>query len=167
MDGGVRSVANADLAAGCERVVIVVPVATGIGHMPSPSRQAAALAAAGAHVVLVRPDRAAVHAIGRNVLDVSRRAAAATAGRARPERQRLRSGQSGGPMAGRSPPSRQADGSVRASLAGSLGDLAFDLPGRAVRQRRLIRAALFRLFRSAVGQVGPGRCGFPRADVGG
>jgi NTE family protein len=32
--------------------------------------------------VLVRPDRAAVHAIGRNVLDVSRRAAAAAAGRA-------------------------------------------------------------------------------------
>ena len=82
VDGGVRSVANADLAAGYERVVIVVPVATGIGHMPSPSRQAAALAAAGAHVVLVRPDRAAVRAIGRNVLDVSRRAAAATAGRA-------------------------------------------------------------------------------------
>jgi NTE family protein len=33
-------------------------------------------------VVLVRPDRAARHAIGRNVLDLSRRAAAATAGRA-------------------------------------------------------------------------------------
>ena len=81
VDGGVRSVANADLAAGYERVVIVAPVATGSGHMPSPSRQAAALAAAGARVVLVRPDRAAVRAIGRNVLDVSRRAAAATAGR--------------------------------------------------------------------------------------
>jgi NTE family protein len=33
-------------------------------------------------VALVRPDRAAVRAIGRNVLDVSRRAAAARAGRA-------------------------------------------------------------------------------------
>jgi len=63
-------------------VVIVAPVATGIGQMPSPRRQAAALAEAGARVVLVRPDRAAVRAIGRNVLDVSRRAAAATAGRA-------------------------------------------------------------------------------------
>ena len=82
VDGGVRSVANADLAAGYERVVIVAPVAAGIGQMPSPGRQAAALAAAGARVVLVRPDRAAVRAIGRNVLDVSRRAAAATAGRA-------------------------------------------------------------------------------------
>ena len=82
VDGGVRSVANADLAAGYERVVIVAPVAKGIGHMASPRRQAAALTAAGACVVLVHPDRAAMHAIGRNVLDLSRRAAAATAGRA-------------------------------------------------------------------------------------
>jgi len=83
MDGGVRSVANADLAARYERVVIVAPVAQGTGPlMPSPGRQAAALAAAGARVALVRPDRAAMRAIGRNVLDVSRRAAAATAGRA-------------------------------------------------------------------------------------
>ena len=84
MDGGVRSVANADLAAGYERVVIVAPVAQGIGHMTSPRRQAAGLAAAGTRVVPVRPYRAAAHAIGRNVLDLSRRAAAATAGRAQP-----------------------------------------------------------------------------------
>ena len=83
VDGGVRSVANADLAASYQRVVIVAPVAQGIGPiMPGPSRQAAALAAAGARVALVRPDRAAMRAIGRNVLDVSHRAAAATAGRA-------------------------------------------------------------------------------------
>jgi NTE family protein len=83
MDGGVRSVANADLAARYQRVVIVAPVAQGIGPlMPSPGRQAGALAAAGARVALVRPDRAAMRAIGRDVLDVSRRAAAATAGRA-------------------------------------------------------------------------------------
>ena len=82
MDGGVRSVANADLAAGYKRVVIVAPVAKGLGHMTSARRQAAALTAAGAHVVLVQPDRAAVHAIGHNVLDLSRRAAAAAAGRA-------------------------------------------------------------------------------------
>ncbi len=82
VDGGVRSVANADLAAGYERVVIVAPVAQGVGHMTNPRRQAAGLAAAGARVVLVQPDRAAVHAIGHNVLDLSRRAAAATAGRA-------------------------------------------------------------------------------------
>ena len=94
VDGGVRSVANADLAAGYERVLIVAPVAQGIGHMTSPRRQAAALAAAGARVALVRPDRAAAHAIGHDVLDVSRRAAAAAAG-PRPRRQRPRSGPSG------------------------------------------------------------------------
>jgi NTE family protein len=77
-----RTIANADLAHGYERVVIVAPVAMGIGFMASPRRQAAALTAAGARVALVRPDRAAVRAIGRNVLDVSHRAAAARAGRA-------------------------------------------------------------------------------------
>ncbi|MFI5065910.1 MAG: patatin-like phospholipase family protein, partial [Streptosporangiales bacterium] len=81
MDGGMRTIANADLAHGYERVVIVAPVAAGIGFMASPGRQAAALTAAGARVALVRPDRAAVRVIGRNVLDVSRRAAAAKAGR--------------------------------------------------------------------------------------
>jgi NTE family protein len=82
MDGGMRSVANADLAHGYERVVIIAPVAVGLGFMASPGRQAAALTAAGARVALIRPDRPAVRAIGRNVLDVSRRAEAARAGRA-------------------------------------------------------------------------------------
>jgi NTE family protein len=59
-------------------VVIVAPVAAGTGFMASPRRQAAALTAAGARVALIRPDRAALRAIGRNV---SRRAAA-RAGRA-------------------------------------------------------------------------------------
>jgi len=81
MDGGMRTIANADLAARYERVVIVAPVAVGLGFMASPGRQAAALSAAGARVALVRPDREALHAIGRNVLDVSHRAAAARAGR--------------------------------------------------------------------------------------
>ena len=81
MDGGMRTIANADLAHGYQRVVIVVPVAVGTGFMASPRRQAAALTAAGARVALVRPDRTAVRAIGRNMLDVSRRAAAARAGR--------------------------------------------------------------------------------------
>ena len=81
MDGGMRTIANADLAAKYERVVIVAPVAVGLGFMASPGRQAAALSAAGARVALVRPNRDALRAIGRNVLDVSRRAAAARAGR--------------------------------------------------------------------------------------
>src|SRR6516165_5880003 len=82
MDGGMRTIANADLAHGYERVVIIAPMAVGIAFMASPRRQAAALRAAGARVALIRPDRAAVRAIGRNVLDMSRRAAAARAGRA-------------------------------------------------------------------------------------
>ena len=81
MDGGMRTIANADLATGYERVVIVAPVAVGVGYIPSPGRQADALRAAGARVALVRPDRSSLRAIGRNVLDVSRRAAAARAGR--------------------------------------------------------------------------------------
>jgi NTE family protein len=82
MDGGMRSAANADLAAGYERVVIIAPIAQGVGNMASPTRQAADLAAAGAQVILVKPDPAALKAIGRNVLDPARRAAAAQAGRA-------------------------------------------------------------------------------------
>ena len=99
VDGGVRSVANADLAARYERVVIVAPVAQGTGPlMPGPGRQAAALAAAGARVALVRPDRAAMRAIGRNVLDVSRRGAAASS---RPGPGHSRSGRGPDSLAGR------------------------------------------------------------------
>jgi NTE family protein len=50
-------------------------MAAGVGFMASPSRQTTALTAARTRVALVRPDRAATRAIGRNVLDASRRAA--------------------------------------------------------------------------------------------
>jgi NTE family protein len=82
IDGGMRSAANADLAAGYERVVIFAPVTQGIGHMASPARQAAGLTAAGASVIVLSPDAASLKAIGRNVLDPARRAPAARAGRA-------------------------------------------------------------------------------------
>jgi NTE family protein len=81
IDGGMRSAANADLAAGYERVVIVAPIAQGFGHMTSVGKQAAGLAAAGAQVLVLSPDKAAAQAIGRNVLDPARRASAARAGR--------------------------------------------------------------------------------------
>jgi NTE family protein len=80
IDGGVRSAANADLAAGYERVVILAPIATGFGPIPSVARQAAALARR-SRVATIRPSRAARQAIGRNMLDPARRAAAARAGR--------------------------------------------------------------------------------------
>jgi NTE family protein len=81
VDGGMRSAANADLAEGYERVVIIAPIAQGLGHMTSVRKQAAALATAGAQVLLISPDKAAAQAIGRNVLDPARRAAGARAGR--------------------------------------------------------------------------------------
>jgi NTE family protein len=82
IDGGMRSAANADLAGGYERVVIIAPITQGLGPMTSPTRQAADLAAAGAQVILIMPDKPALQAIGRNVLDPARRAPAAKAGRA-------------------------------------------------------------------------------------
>lgn len=82
IDGGMRSAANADLAAGYDQVVIVAPIAQGLGHMTGVGKQAAALARGGAQVLLLHPDKAAVRVIGRNVLDPARRAAAARAGRA-------------------------------------------------------------------------------------
>ncbi|MCY7341265.1 MAG: patatin-like phospholipase family protein [Pseudonocardia sp.] len=81
IDGGMRSTANADLAGGSARVVVLAPVTRGIGPLTGVAPQVAGLRAAGARVALVSPDEAAVRAIGRNVLDPTRRAAAARAGR--------------------------------------------------------------------------------------
>jgi len=82
MDGGMRSPANVDLAAGCERIVVIAPLVRGFRAMPSVGRQAAELRAAGSQVVVVSPDQAALAAIGRNVLDPAHRAPAARAGHA-------------------------------------------------------------------------------------
>jgi NTE family protein len=82
IDGGVRSVANADLAAGCDRVVVLAPLVRGFGPLTGVAEQVAQLRAAGAEVELVSPDAAALAAIGRNVLDPAHRPAAARAGRA-------------------------------------------------------------------------------------
>ncbi len=81
MDGGVRSPANADLAAGCDRVVVLAPTVRALGPMVGVAAQVDALRAQGAQVALVSPDAAAVAAIGRNVLDPVHRAPAARAGR--------------------------------------------------------------------------------------
>jgi NTE family protein len=82
VDGGVRSPANADLAAGCDQVVVLAPSVRAIGPMVGVGTQVAALRAQGAQAALVSPDVAALTAIGRNVLDPAHRAAAARAGRA-------------------------------------------------------------------------------------
>jgi NTE family protein len=80
VDGGIRSAAHADLAAGCARVVILAPLVSGYGPIASPVNQARTLAEAGARVTVIKPDKAALRAIGRNVLDPARRPAAAQAG---------------------------------------------------------------------------------------
>jgi NTE family protein len=82
VDGGVRSPANADLAADHERVVVLAPLVRGLSRAGAVQRQVAELRAAGSRVLLAAPDAAALHAIGRDVLDPARRAAAARAGRA-------------------------------------------------------------------------------------
>ena len=82
VDGGMRSAANADLASGCELVVIVAPQARGGGPLPGPRSQADALRAQGAQVVLVTPDVSSVAAMRPNALDPVRRAPSAHAGRA-------------------------------------------------------------------------------------
>ncbi len=85
IDGGIRSAANADLAAGCERIVIVAPLVSGYGPIASPVNQARTLSEAGATVTVIKPDKAALRAIGKNVLNPARRPAAAQAGYAQAE----------------------------------------------------------------------------------
>ena len=80
IDGGIRSVANADLAAGYRRVVVIAPLTQGFSPGTSVRRQVRRLTAAGSEVLVIKPDRVALQAIGRNVLDPARRAAAARAG---------------------------------------------------------------------------------------
>jgi len=80
VDGGVRSAANVDLAAGYGRVVVVVPIARALRRANRPAEQVAALGP-GVRSALVSPDEAALTAIGRNPLSPDRRADAADAGR--------------------------------------------------------------------------------------
>lgn len=81
IDGGVRSTANVDLAAGADRIVVIAPLPRGGGPMPGVAAQVAHLGDS-ATVAVVSPDPASRHAFGRNVLDPTRRAPAARAGRA-------------------------------------------------------------------------------------
>ncbi|MDG4826068.1 patatin-like phospholipase family protein [Asanoa sp. WMMD1127] len=82
VDGGVRSTTNVDLAAGCDRVVLLAPIPRSLGRHGRLDRQLTTLRRAGAEVVVVAPDAAARRAIGRNVLDPAARAPSARAGRA-------------------------------------------------------------------------------------
>ena len=80
IDGGVRSIANVDLAAGYGRVVVIAPATAAVRRRDKPAAQAAALGP-GVRTVVVSPSDAALTAIGRNPLDPDHRADAAEAGR--------------------------------------------------------------------------------------
>ena len=79
VDGGMRSAANADLAEGSDRVVVLAPIPRGLGPMASVDAQVTGMVA---RVAVVSPDAASRRAIGRNVLDPAARAGSARAGRA-------------------------------------------------------------------------------------
>ncbi|MCZ2836736.1 patatin-like phospholipase family protein [Modestobacter sp. VKM Ac-2985] len=78
MDGGMRSTANADLAAEYERIVVIAPLPRGAGPMASVDAQVTGLVS---RVAVVAPDEASRAAIGKNVLDPAARAPSARAGR--------------------------------------------------------------------------------------
>jgi NTE family protein len=83
VDGGVRSIANADYAAGASRVLVIVPMGA-VEPIPSdkPLEQAVEeLRAQGAEVALIEPDEASRAGIGANPLDPATRRPAAEAGR--------------------------------------------------------------------------------------
>jgi NTE family protein len=80
MDGGIRSSANVDVAAGAERIVVIVPLPGGNGPLPGVRAQVARLGDS-ARVAVVSPNLASRNAFGQNILDATRLAPAAKAGR--------------------------------------------------------------------------------------
>lgn len=79
IDGGMRSAANADLARGYERVVVLAPITRGFGSVAGVDAQVTGMVS---RVAVVSPDADSRRAIGRNVLDPAARAPSARAGRA-------------------------------------------------------------------------------------
>lgn len=78
VDGGMRSTANVDLAAGHDHVVVIAPLPRSFSKATSIAAQ---LEATGArHTAVVVPDAQALIDIGRNVLDPAKRADAARTG---------------------------------------------------------------------------------------
>lgn len=82
MDGGIRSIVNADLARGCERVLIVAPLSPPPGGLLRSVDDEARELAEGSEVLVVHADEAARAAFGANPLDPATRGPSARAGRA-------------------------------------------------------------------------------------
>ena len=77
-DGGIRSVANVDLAAGNDRVVVITPQTRGLRKGTTPAEQLTTTGASAS--VIVAPDATTQSAMGKNSLDPKARAASAVAG---------------------------------------------------------------------------------------
>ena len=75
VDGGARSITNADLAVGCGTVLVLAPIERTVGPMRSSAQQLGR-----APHLVVTPDAVSRAAIGKNVLDVAARPASARAG---------------------------------------------------------------------------------------
>jgi len=84
IDGGMRSVTNADLAAGHDRVLILSVVA---GRVNTSASEEAALREAGSTVATIAPDDKFTAAIGMNLMDGSKTADAVELGLAQGERE--------------------------------------------------------------------------------
>ncbi len=80
VDGGLRSVANVDLAAGHERVLVLSPIPLAVRRRDRPGPQVRDLPGVRRSLVLV-PDRAAAAAMGLRPLDMRRGARTEQAGR--------------------------------------------------------------------------------------
>lgn len=82
MDGGIRSMTNADLAAGAACVLVLAPLGYSEGNPVSGHllAEVEALRLSGAEVAVVVPDGASLTAMGENVLDPARRSPSAQAG---------------------------------------------------------------------------------------
>lgn len=80
IDAIVRSPINADLAAGCERVVVIAPIPQIRGLPGAGLEEQLAPIKADGQVIVVTPDEASKAAIGRDQQDLSQRPAATRAG---------------------------------------------------------------------------------------
>ncbi|KAB7741020.1 patatin-like phospholipase family protein [Nostocoides sp. F2B08] len=81
VDGGIRTVANADMAIGCDRVLVIAPVAFALRRSDRPRAQLASLGPRVRSTCIV-PDEASLAAMGRNLLDPTCAPAAREAGTA-------------------------------------------------------------------------------------
>jgi|SRR5579859_3713854 len=82
MDGGMRSATNADLAQGCEGVVIISVTGRLPGQAAPLEAEAGRLRASGNRVEVIVPSDAALQAFGPNLMDPAQIIAAAQAGHA-------------------------------------------------------------------------------------